>query len=304
MKIKFILILTVVLLIAIPAFGASLDQWMLAEYLAQPEGRSVASGTSVVLKLWFDDDTNVNPNYAQIGVSSTTLNLYEAGAIVSTTRFGGSDGSIELTNGSYDTLGELITAINGDTSRYWNAKLGPDGFNSMKCIWMMPYIVEVNDDVNESEFTYYSIISANTVKSDAREFTLDPHLAHGMTCGVEAEADARVRLKLIEESTTSSRMPHWIEVYSGDDIIYRQGFGTEESCLRDDAVAEIGGVNIHGDSSTPNTINLADGHKGVGGAKGKNLCVFTRWDTTGTFRADYSSPATGSLSIIYDVIKP
>lgn len=304
-KLKLLVILVFVLSIAFPAFGATVNEWQLAELLAQPQARSRISGNSVLFTVYYRDNTRSDPNYAEYGISGSTtafiFNLYEAGAIPSTARFGGSDGAIDTADVNYDTIGELVDAINADTSGYWKAILGPDAYYDMPCEYMMNKLVDLVVGTEQTAFDSHTIVSANTAAANAKEVRLDVGEAKGITCGVRAETDARVRLKEIHESTVSSKQPHWLEVYSGTDIIYRRGFTDAQSCQRDDAYAEaVSG----GDTSTPNTINLAEGHRGVGSLKGENLCVFTRWNTLGTIRGDYNGSVTGNLSITYDVVKP
>lgn len=311
-KLKLFVILISALLIALPAFCASREEWELAELLAQPQGRSRVSGNSVLFTIWYQDNSNVIDDYAQLGLSGSTaeysFNLYENGTIVAATRFASSDGSIDTTATAYDTIGELVEAINADTSGYWHASLGPDAYEDMPCDYMMNKNVTLTDTTDENEFTADPLWDTNVPESDAPEMRLSVDSARGMTCGVKSETSARIRLKFIEESTTADLLPHWIEVWSGDDIIYRRGFTAAESCTRDEGNAEIasGSANIRGqgDSSTPNTVNLAEGHKGVGGAVDENLCVFTKWNSTATMQADYGAPVTGNLSIIYDIVKP
>lgn len=278
---KLILVLFLSLFLAMPAFAASREEWELAEYLAQPQAKSVVSGNSVVFEVYYNDNTQSRTDYAQIGVSDVTsapvLNLYEDGAVVSSTRFSADDGAIDLNV----TLKKLASKINADTSGYWKASIGSDGWDSMDT----KYILAIGKT------------DANVSKESPVEFNLDNDELCAFSAGVKADTGARARLKYIEEATIATEMPHWIEVYSGDNCVYRHGFTNAESAI-------YARSETLGEEATPNVVNLAEGHKGLGGNKDDNLVVVTRWNLNGTLYAGANSPTTGNLSIIYDVIKP
>jgi len=283
----FLIFALVFSLFAPAAFGASFEDSVRNEFLAQPLGRTVTTGTSVVMTLTYDDGTSTLTNLAEAGTSSnsTVFNLYEVGQIVTATRFSGEDGAIDLTAAAYDTLGELIDAINSDTSGYWNAELGRDAHRDMASQHIFPKAA-----------TDAIVNAASPV-----EFFLFNDEARAYSAGAKGlgESNGWVRLKYVEESTTASKGPHWLEVYSDETVIYRRGFTAAETCTRDQASEPIGAT---GDTASPNTISFSDSYnKGVAVLPGENLVVVSQWDTGATMYADSVIPATSNLSIIYDV---
>ncbi|GAG24691.1 unnamed protein product, partial [marine sediment metagenome] len=248
-------------------------------------------------------------NYATVGISKTTadLMLYEGGS-QAVTRLTERDLSIEYDQITANTIKELVDAINSDTSGYWNAELGPDAWEHLNPAHMHMFVKGRSE-----EGTLMSDIQGAIGPYNKVEFVLDVDQAKAYSCGVKAEDGARIRLTQINESSVGSQGEHWLEVWSGGEMIHIHPFTNSETNTAGSNLGEpIAGVDSTG-TNTPNTVNLAEGHQGLGGALGENLCVLSKWSNRATVYGALQTDngtyvtgniATGNLSIIYDVIKP
>ncbi len=128
---KLLLVLISALLLAGVAQAAEMNQAISAELSAQSVGRSVATDSSVVLKVWAKDGVL---SYPGIGVTSGTAIVVYSNYVT------GVGYTINPSSSSYDTIGEIVDYINTsfatDSTVKINASIGKDARSgtTSKCI--------------------------------------------------------------------------------------------------------------------------------------------------------------------------
>ena len=281
---KMFLSISLIALCAVPVALGQSERFVTAEYAAQSLACQATSGSSVLLDVYYNDGSSTLATDAQVGVSgcttTLTLNLYEAGAVVTTAaRFGNRfNGAIEIPNEQL-TIQDIVSAINNDTSGYWHAKVGRDAYPTMPAA----YLVDRN------------VVDANVPSGTPVELKVNPDRMGGISVGVDAEEDARIRLKKVSESTGTStgNVCHWIDFYDGGTCVYTY------TCTQ--ANTAVVSSTIY-DTST-NTVDFTEGGgKGLGTTPGNKLTVVVRYPTSATLSmGGETDRASGNVSILYDV---
>lgn len=300
---KIFAVLVLAYLIAIPAYAVSREDLETGVLLAQasPQGRSVISASSVLIKVWYSDGSSTNSNAGTVTISDNTAPLSALPALSCDevggppARFNGTEtGHIYLNCTTGNTIQNVVDIINSDSSGYWHAEVGPDAYPDMPAFYLAAT----------------SRTACNVGKSKAIELVLDAGEARYISCGVQAVNGSRIRLKKVYESTTGSKGPHWLEVYDGNTIIFRKTFTAAESCIRSSAQLNImsNSNEIIGDSMTPNTVDLTDANgEGISSSPGKKLTVLSRWNQSGSYLWGGTkwgeAVTTCNTSIFYDVVQ-
>ena len=270
---KLFILIAVLALFTGTAFAGNLNDLMTAEYAADTKGRSVVSDSSVVLNIW-----NITGSLSpKIGVSGNTgIVFYESGQVLTTNRIAGST-YVDTSNSSYDTIGEVVDAINADTTKIWKASVGRDAYRAMSSAALLGKDVVA---VGQTEDT------TGTVELEIGE-------ADFMTCGVGAKSNAVNRIKSIQHKVAGTGNVI-VRIYDGDTLIYRED--TSAGHYDDAGAAGLVGAS-------PNTVNfgaITDG-KGIAGSRGNGLVL--RVDRTAiSFTDTEAETAEAQLQITYDQI--
>jgi len=267
---KLFLVLISLLLLTGVANSVEWTQAMTADYAAQNTGKSVATASSVLLRVYYRG-TGLNPS---VGCSADSVVLYD-------------DGAADLTTSTIaaatNTVAELVAAINADAD--WVAIAGPDSYGN--------YPIDGAVIASEAGVTTGQGINTyvGSTLASARGIYLDSSTARGMTCGVEADQTAVIRLKdldtRIDPTLATTVGTITIDVYDGNTLIRRRVIG--------------GGSYLGtGAGTSASTIEFAD--RGLATTKGNSLCVVVSSSTVITsVEADWRLQ---NLSITYDKLRP
>lgn len=286
---KKLFLIAVLALITGTAFGASLTDLQVSELAAETTGRSFTSGNSVILNIWNTEsgiDAKVGVSYNTSGVA-TSIVFYQAGIPITGTRIA-SGTTVDTSNKSYDTIGEVVDAINADTSGYWKASVGRDAYRAMPSA----NISTRTDMVADSGVTANSV--AGESESTAARIMLDESDADFMTCGIAAKDNTINRIKSIKHMVhgTGSMIAR---IYDGDTVIYR-----------DDAesYAYYNTGNIEEAKQSGNTVNFAQytNGKGIASSRGKSLVLRVDRATVTNPSNTASEEGELNITITYDQV--
>jgi len=260
-----------------------MDQAITAEFSALTTGRSVASGESVLLKIWYAG-TGANPS---VGVSNSTINLYDDGA---------TDDSVDTSAGLYNTVGEVVDYI--EASGDWRAQLGPDAYRDLQISTIGSGLMASSGAAKGGN------VYTSTSEADSVNIYLNNHTLAKMTCGVKADSGASIRLKSIDAQYALSNLssPGYsgglgatISVFDGNTEIYKKFIGR----------ADFNTTN--GNNSSVNTIVFAG--DGLSTTKNKSLCVVVSASVVAgdtyckALCSDSTSQLTNQIAITYDKLR-
>lgn len=265
---KILLAFLSFLLLAGVVQAAEMTQAINAEYTAQNTGRSRATDSSVVLKVW---GTEGILSFPGLGVSTSTT------IIVYTNYATGAGVSIDTQDASFDTVGEVVDYINtnlaSDSTIKMNASVGTDAYRDMPTTSILRANIVA---VGTSRDTAGTVATANS---------------RIMSAGVESNAGVTPRIKSIScqmpVSVGSGATGVTLSVYDGNTRIWRKYTG-------------LSGLYTAGDVSNSANSVVFPG-KGLAATKGNSICAVATSD--GNVLADTSSLAINNIAIIYDKLR-
>lgn len=257
---KLLLVLVSVLLLTGVAYASEWTSSLNAELSAQNTGRAVVTASSVVLQVYYRG-TGQNPSF---GVSGDSVVLYDDGA---------ADVTVNTSTAATDTVEEIVSAINNDGD--WVAVAGPDYYPGYA--------------INGALIALNNSYTIGSNLASAGSFTADSSTTLDMTAGVQADPNARIRLKTISQQVASNLDNITIRVYDGDTLIWQK------------YIPNGSYISATGLSASPNTVIPCSSDKGLSTTKGNSLCV--RVSTDGQFDTDATARAFDQVAITYDKLR-
>lgn len=253
---KIFLFVIVSLLLVMSAYAADKDTGTVAELYEHPHGRSVIYDGSELVTIWYTGSSS-----GGFGVSGSTATadlevvFYEDGQVITATRFE-SEATIAIASGQLstsNTVEQLVSKINSDTSGYFKAAQGRDATPGT----VLYHLKTGSDVLSGLTSTEDASIDAGHVLED------DTSSSKQVLSGFKPNSRKTYRLKAIKGNVkgTGDAM---IRVWDGKNVVTRLGY-------------ELTAYN----SATPNIVSFTDYNaKGLAATRGKNLTVVTDWSTS------------------------
>ena len=260
---KILSVLSILLLLAGVAQAVEMNQAVTSELTSQNKGRSRATDSSVIIKVWQGDAlTN-----AGVGVSSgTVLKLYTDTRNVPT-------GITLLTSASdLDTVGEIVDYINTnfstDSSVEFYASVGPDGYRDMP-----------SHSLTAADISVPGITKANAS-------TIATGNSRLMSAGVEATDGVTPRIKSVSYQIPAYQASYvTLAVWDGNTRIWQRTTG-------------MGAYNSNtADSASPNSVTFPEA-KGISATKGNSIVAVAT--TNANVDTDTVADAVNNIAIVYD----
>jgi len=226
MRNKIFAILIAILLIASTAQAVEWTQVMTAEYAAQTKGRSVISGNSVIMNIWYTG-TDAVP---AVGVSSNVSLLLYSNVTTAT--------STAVPFATYATIGAMVDFINSNAG--WHATVGNDAYRAMASNFMFPKNWASPGDREDNAYTV----------------NLDCSTATFMSCGVLSSVGRTGRIKEFNTHLESLGQPVTIDIYEGDTSVYHKNisaanYQSSTALGSSQSTVVFGGKGIVGTKNTP-----------------------------------------------------
>jgi len=276
----FILSLFVTLFFAQAGYCADMNNAIVGAVYENPQGRSVVYDQSVYVEAWYvgASDGRIGVSKSSVGHPGGCLVFYESGQPITGTRFGGYS-TIDTSQTTADTVDEIVSLINADTSGYFKARRGRDATPNTSTTHIRQSNVSSGMSNRESNTT-------DVVFNDTS-------LAHIMTAGFRAKDGYQYRLKWLEETATGTGV-HTITVEDDTTIVYRRTYASNFAYNGDNSINTSNNSTNPPFGVTPLTINFSNaGSSGLCGSPDKTLVVSSRWSETMSGDSD----STENLSI-------
>ena len=272
--IKKLIIAISILLLATPlmAQDTSLDALQVAELLASPMGRFNKVSDSVAISVWYNGQ-----NTAIFGVSASTgdFNFQEDGVAVTTIpQLTG--GLLDVSEASGDTAGEVADLINFDSSSTWHAFVGPDATRGT--VLTAGILIPITP------------ATPSRLEGSPIEVFIDAQQADYISCGVRGDEAARNRISRVDYSGFASNSTGMLEIWSDSRQIHGRHYEFANN------------VNYILTTVSPDSVDFE--LPGLGADYGEGIVAFLRADANAnSLHSIPTQPATGNVSIIYNVFK-
>ena len=278
---RILISLLLALTFCVSAYGADTEKGTVAELYETNTGRSVFADNSEIVTIWYEGSSSGAIGVSTFTVGSTsTLNFYENGQLITATRFGGS-ATIDLDANDAE---KVVSLINSETSKVFKANLGRDATpgTSTAHLLYLPVVILLSTEQDAIDASADGI-TPNTVLLE------DTSSALISRAGFVPDLRKTYRLKRIEETMEGTGV-HLIKVWDGERVVYRRAYADKTNY----SGTGVLGSDTYIASVTPLTIDFAITTKGLSGRKGKNLTVTSQWNTS----QDGTTEEDTNLSII------
>lgn len=284
---KLLVVLAILTLVCGSAYAIDKDQAITNEYAARNVGRSVATDSTVALKVWCKN--GVLP-YCGVGVSSSTsIILYKTYAY-------GTQEGYTITLGSTYVLGSLTDVIDtpGELVSYINGAFASDS--------SVQLVASLGNDVHK-DTPLTAIATANItacgVTQDATESVVKRQTNDRISVGAEAKSGAVNRIKSMTahldlRPNAPSSGGVTLRIYDGTTVIWRK-YVTQAAWN-----AEAASYSSN-NSSSSNTVEFPD-CKGISSSVGNGLVAECVVDTQQPNHTAAELAGT-NIAIIYDQLK-